>query len=374
MRKILISKIQPDMKLGKTVYTPNGHVLLAGGAELNPGYLKRLQTLGFSAIFVQDGYCHDLNFPEIISERTRIDGAVQIKNIFEETCKYKKVDTATVKNVVNQLVDEIVQSRKNLFETTDIRCYEAYLFAHSINVCAIALRIGLQLGYNELQLRDLGVGALLHDIGMMFVEKQVLEKIGKLTPAEFLKVKQHSNDGFNLLREHQDINLLSAHVAFQHHERIDGAGYPRLLKKTEICEFARIVAIADMFDALTSENKHRKSYSVPAALEIMKTEIGRQIDEDLAAMFVENVALYSTGQLVELNTGETAMVTANSPGHSSSPRVKVLLDNRRRLVDNFKEIDLFNEPSIVITKAIEEDAFCANVSKLLGEAADRAIV
>jgi HD-GYP domain-containing protein (c-di-GMP phosphodiesterase class II) len=197
-----------------------------------------------------------------------------------------------------------------------------------------------------------------------------LEKIGTLSPAEFEKIKRHSNDGFNLLREQKDVNLLSAHVAFQHHERYDGVGYPRLLKKNEICEYARIVAIADIFDALTSENKHRKSFSVPAALEIMKKEAGRQIDQDLVEMFMGNVALYSTGQLVKLNTGEVAVVTANSPGRSSRPKVKILLDHGKKPVEQPKEIDLYNEPSISILKVIEDDAFCANVSKLFGETAD----
>jgi len=364
MRKILISKIQPGMKLGKTVYTPTGHVLLAGGAELNQVYLKRLQALGFSTVLVKDNYCQDLIYSEIVSERARVDGVTVIKGVFEETSKYKKIDTGAIKNLVNQLVDEIVQSRRNSFETTDIRSYEGYLFAHSVNVSIIALRIGLQLNYNELQLRDLGVGALLHDIGMMLVDRQVTEKLGKLTPSEFEKVKQHSHDGFNLLREQKDINLLSAHVAFQHHERYDGGGYPRLLKKNEICEYARILAIADLFDALTSDNKHRKSFSVTAALEIIKKAAGQQIDQDLTKMFVENVALYSTGQLVELNTGEVAVVTANSSGRAQKPRIKVILDSEKRLVKSFAEIDLYNEPDLSIVRAIEDEDFCTRITKL----------
>lgn len=364
MRKILISKIQPGMILGKTVYAPNGHVLLAGGAELSPVYLKRLQALGFSTVVVKDGYCQDLTCPEIVSERARIDGAAAIKAIFEETFKYKKIDTGAIKSLVNHLVDEIVQSRRSLFEITDIRSFEGYLFAHSVNVSIIALRMGLQLNYNELQLRDLGVGAMLHDIGMLFVDKQVLGKIGKLTPEEFEKVKLHSNEGFNLLRDQKDINLLSAHVAFQHHERFDGTGYPRLLKNSEICEYARIVTIADMFDALTSDNKHRKSFSVPEALEIMKKYAGQQIDQDLTKTFMENVALYSTGQLVELNTGEVAVVTANSPGRPEKPKVKVILGDDKRLLKQFIEIDLHNESNLSIVRVIEDDASCTNISNL----------
>jgi len=159
-----------------------------------------------------------------------------------------------------------------------------------------------------------------------------------------------------LLREQKDINLLSAHVAFQHHERYDGGGYPRLLKKNEICEYARILAIADLFDALTSDNKHRKSFSVTAALEIIKKAAGQQIDQDLTKMFVENVALYSTGQLVELNTGEVAVVTANSSGRAQKPRIKVILDSEKRLVKSFADLS--------IVRAIEDEDFCTRITKL----------
>ena len=366
MRKMLISKVPPGMTLGKALFSANGHVLLADGAQLNAVYLKRLQALGFPAILVKENFCNGLIYPEIVSDKTRIDSTVTIRYIFEEAKKYKRIDTGTVKSLVNQLVDEVLQNRKNLFEISDVRSFDSYIFAHCINVCILALRIGLLLDYNELQLRDLGIGAVLHDIGMVFVDAPVLEKLGKLTPAEFEKVKLHSMDGFNVLRDQKDINLLSAHVALQHHERFDGAGYPRQLKKAEICEFARVVAIADVFDALTSENKYRKSFSQPVAIEILCKEVGKQVDPGLADLFLKNIAMYPTGSLVELNSGEIGLVVSNIRPDTSRPIIRVLTDKNKRVPSSgvFPEVDLRSTGELTVTKLVEDDTISVHIHKL----------
>lgn len=369
MRKMLIGKVPQGMILGKTVFSPNGHVLLADGTELTSEYLMRLQALGFPAVLVKESYCCGLRYPEIVSDKMRADGMVTLRHIFEEVKKYKKIDTGAVKTLVKQLADEVMRNRKSLLELGDIRSYDGYLYGHSLNVCILSLRLGLMLDYNELQLRDLGIGAILHDIGMLFVEKQVVEKAGKLKTEEFEKIKQHCALGFNLLREQKDINLLSAHVAFQHHERFDGSGYPRLLKRGDICEFARIVAVADVFDALTSEKKHRKSYPYHAAVDILKNEAGSQIDPELSNLFMRNVALYPTGSLVELNSGEIAMVTGNKPQETLKPTIKILTDSNKLVISNwnFREVDLCLENGLKIEKLIEDDNVVAAFHKIFSQ-------
>lgn len=367
MRKVLLSKIEPGMVLGKNLFSPHGHILLSDGAELSPVYLTRLQALGFSAVMIKEDYCRDLVLSEVVSEKARVDGVVALRHIFGEARKSRKIDTRAVKSLVNKFVDEILQNRRLLFEIPDIRSYDNYLYGHCVNVCIMALRVGLMLDYNEFQLRDLGVGALLHDIGTVFIEKNVVEKAGELTASEMEKIKMHSVEGFNLLREQRDINLLSAHVAFQHHERVDGNGYPRSLKSADICEFAKIVAIADLFDALTNERKYRRSYSYCAAVDIIRKEAGRKLDPDLAERFLKNIAVYPTGSLVELNTGEIGLVLANSRPYVTRPVIRIVTDNQKRVLvsETFREVDLRREKNLTITGSIEnEDLVTADLRKL----------
>ncbi len=358
MRKIPVSKLQSGMILGKSLYSANGNILLSAGCELNPSYAKRLQALGFPTVIVIDSYCRDIEFPDIVSDRTRIDGIVTLRRAFEEARKYNKVDTKLIKDLVNRLADEVLQNRQLLFEFPDVRSYDSYLFAHCLNVCILSLRIGMALNYNEVQLRDLGVGAVMHDVGSMYVDPKVVEKPGRLSPEEFSQIQQHSIKGFNLLRDQKDVNLLSAHVAFQHHERIDGTGYPRALKNTDICEFARIVAIADFFDALTSERKHRKAYSNSKAVEMIKEEAGMKTDNLLTELFLKNVAMYSTGSLLELNSGEIGVVISNRRHHQDRPLVRILTDNRKSPVnpENVQEVELAKEPGMQIIRELQDES------------------
>lgn len=358
MRKIPVSKLQSGMILGKSLYSANGSVLLSAGSELNPAYAKRLQALGFPTIIIIDGFCRDIEFLDIVSDSTRIDGIVTLRRVFEEAKKYQKINTKLVKDLVNRLTDEILQNRQLLFEFCDIRSYDSYLYAHCLNVCILSLRIGLALNYNEVQLRDLGVGAVMHDIGSMYVDPKVVEKPGRLSPEEFNQMQQHSIKGFNLLRDQKDVNLLAAHVAFQHHERIDGTGYPRALKNTDICEFARITAIADLFDALTSERKHRKAFSTCEAIELMKEEAGLKIDSSLTELFLQNIALYAAGSLVELSSGEIGLVVCNRRIHPEKPVVKILTDSNKSPAGpkHVQEIELVKETGLSIVRELQDDS------------------
>ncbi len=366
MRRVGINDVQPGMVLAKTIFSPNGNVLLSAGAELNPSYVKKLQSLGYSAVMVRESYCSGLTYPEIVSEKARNEGIATLRHIFEEVGKYKKIDTGTVKSLVGILMDEILHNRRVLFELPDIRSYDGYIYGHSVNVCIMALKMGLMLDYNELQLRDLGVGAILHDIGTVFVDRTVIDKPGRLTPAEFEKVKHHSMEGFNLLREQKDINLLSAHVAFQHHERVDGNGYPRLLRSGDICEFARIVSIADMFDALLSDRRYRRAYRYHDAVELVRKEIGRKCDPETAELFFRNIALYPVGSLVELNTGEVGLVVSNTYPDHARPVIMVVADRQKQAAepDEPLKIDLRRQKDVHVVKPFQDEKFTARLRRI----------
>lgn len=157
---------------------------------------------------------------------------------------------------------------------TDVCSYDQYIFTHSLNVTLYSLAIGMHLKLSTKNLETLGLGAILHDVGKMKVPAEILMKPGKLTEEEFEEIKKHSEEGFRILRNVQTIPLLVAHCAFQHHERLNGSGYPRGIKGNEIHEFGKIIAVADVFDAVTSNRVYRQAMLPHEGLEILYAGAG----------------------------------------------------------------------------------------------------
>jgi putative nucleotidyltransferase with HDIG domain len=152
----------------------------------------------------------------------------------------------------------------------DIRLHGDYIYGHSVNVCTIAVKIGLLLGYNQLKLAQLGIGALFHDIGMTKIPLRILDKTGNLTSDEIKLIQTHPEVGFAMLKDNQ-VAMVSAHVAYQHHERYDGSGYPRGIAGEAIHEFARITAVADVYDSMTTEKIYRPAKSVAETLQYLES-------------------------------------------------------------------------------------------------------
>ncbi|MBC7076240.1 MAG: HD-GYP domain-containing protein, partial [Syntrophomonadaceae bacterium] len=243
----------------------------------------------------------------------------------------------------------LLSNRDILIHMSDIRTFDDYTFAHSVNVCILSLITGITLGYDDLKLRDLGIGALLHDIGKTKIDKEILNKPDDLTKEEFNEIKKHTVYGFKILRQYDDIPLLSAHIAYQHHERWDGQGYPRGLSDKNIHEYARIVAVADVYDALLADRPYRPSYTVNQAITILKRMSGIYLDANCVDSLIANIAIYPIGSVIELNTGEIGVVVDVNKKAPSKPVVKIILDKNNRKLPQPYEVDLSKFSTVVIT-------------------------
>jgi HD-GYP domain-containing protein (c-di-GMP phosphodiesterase class II) len=222
-----------------------------------------------------------------------------------------------------------------------------------VNVAVLSVMTGISLGYNELKLRDLGVGALLHDLGKVKIDERIYNKPGSLTSEEFDTIKLHTTYGFEMLQSMKSVNILCAHVAFQHHERFDGQGYPRGMKGKEIHDFARIVSLADVYDALTADRPYRRALRPYHAVEYLNSMGGTQFDPDLTKAFVEHIAIYPVGSYVNLNTKQKAIVVSVNKPNKTRPVVRVLTDIDGNPTTPF-ELDLSTAPTLFINGFIEE--------------------
>jgi HD-GYP domain-containing protein (c-di-GMP phosphodiesterase class II) len=356
MQRISTNNLRPGLVVGKDILNADGDVLLRWGIVLTDKYIRRLIELDIYSVYVESPYLENIVIPEPINERIRVKAIKILKDNFLKIRVNKTLDVEAFSVIANAVVDEVCANRNLLIHLTDIRVYDDYTFGHSVNVAILATFAGIGVGYGKTKLRELALGGLLHDVGKMFVPKEILNKPAKLTEDEMKVMKGHSLFGFELLRNNPEISLLVAHMAFQHHERPNGSGYPRGLQGEEIHEYANIIAIADVYDALTSDRPYRRGILPHEAYEVLLELTRTQVDIDLLKIFFKYIAIYPIGSIVQLNTGEVGVVVNVQPQSPLRPKIRIVLDNYGKAVKKVYEIDLeINLTQFIIKVFKEED-------------------
>lgn len=356
MRRIRLENIEAGMTVARPILNSDGRVLLAEGMILTDSYIRRLFESGIASVYIQDPRFGTIeNIPEPVSERTRIESLKTVKEGFDSLSQKKRMNTRAFKKVVENLLDELLCNRNVLHNVADIRAYDDYTYAHSLNVAILSIMAGIKMQYTPSKLHDLGLGALLHDVGKIMIEKEIVNKPGDLTPREYDKMKNHALYGFEIMRQYDDISLLSAHISYQHHERFDGKGYPRGLANRGIHEYAGLVAVADVFDALTADRPYRQAYSVVDATDYIRRMAQICFHEEHVQAFSANIALYPVGSVVRLNTNEVGIVTYIDPNHSSTPTVRVLYDSNLERLPAPAHVDLRNYPNLYVLEVFSAE-------------------
>lgn len=355
MRRMRTENLKPNMIVARTIYDSDARILLQAGILLTDNYIRRLTEKDISSVYIRDQFDDEASIADVISDQTRLETIKVAKESFNNLENQRNLNVGMVKNVVKNIINDLLSNSEILIHLTDIRSFDDYTFAHSVNVCILSIITGLTMGYNDAKLKDLGVGALLHDIGKVKVDKEILNKKSDLTLEEYTQIKRHSEYGFNILREYPDISLLSAHIAFQHHERWDGQGYPRGLAGNDIHEYARIVAAADVYDALLADRPYRPAYSVNQAINILNRMSGNSLDPVCITALKANIAVYPIGSFVELNTGDIAIVVDVNKAAPTRPVIRIYYDKYKKGVAQPREIDLSTLSTVMITRLIPSD-------------------
>lgn len=349
MRLCELAKVEPGMRLGRTIYGSDGKVLLSAGVTLQSAYLNRLMELGYTSVYVSDGIADDVVVPEVVRQETRAEAIVMVRKLMEEVPRGKTPDLARVQASVEQLLDEILRAKDLVVGMIDLKSLDSYTFEHSVNVAILSLMCARDMGYSRSQLLELGIGAVLHDVGKCMVPQEILTKPARLTPDEFAEVKKHAQLGFDMLRRQFNVSLLAAHMAFQHHERLDGSGYPRGLTGDQIIEYARICAVADVFDACTSDRPYRRRLTPDEGIRALQLDAGTKLDPRFVRRLSNHIVPFPLGTIVRLSTGDVALVVSVNPDRLEQPEVKVIRDARgRSLGTSGPQIDLARAPEVSI--------------------------
>jgi HD-GYP domain-containing protein (c-di-GMP phosphodiesterase class II) len=249
----------------------------------------------------------------------------------------RPIDLRKAKRAVQGIVDLILEEEFSVLGLTALKNHDEYTFQHCVNVSILAIALGQRLGLSKKMLGDLGVAAILHDLGKAAVPPWVLNKSGRLSTDEWKIMNDHPIQGVKMIAKMRGLNELALRamiVAFQHHLNVDRSGYPRLPGCEEQCLFSRIVAVVDCFDAMTAHRAYRRNAFTPyEALHMMLTENGDKFDPILLKAFVNTVGMYPAGTVVLLDTNEIGVVAEPSPHDIFRPKVKLVRDRDRREID-----------------------------------------
>jgi len=362
MRLKSIRNCRPGDTLARSIYSETGTVLVGAGVELTERMLARLKNMNITAVYIADKRTDDILIEPVISEEARREAMTIIHESFRmvESAKPKwqllfsdRKFGRRIRQAMTTIIQEIKSSRSVMNLMADACAFDNYIFAHSLNVALYSIAVALKSGFSEKEVVEIGIGGLLHDIGKTCVPEAILKKQGRLTEEEFAIMQKHTEYGFEILSKQDEIPLLSAHCAFQHHERLNGSGYPRRLKGEEIHPYARLMAVTDVFDALTSHRVYRPPMLPHEAMEILYTGSDSLYDASYVAIMRDTIALYPLGLSVTLNTGESGVVVDANKGYPSRPIVRILVAPNGEEVDEPYEYDLSKRLDLMIVASDE---------------------
>ena len=246
-----------------------------------------------------------------------------------DRCAWQKpMDMGRVEPVVAGMMDSLARNSAALVTLSKLRASSDHLFSHSVNVAVLAMYFGRFLGLHPITLKRLGQAGLLHDIGMSEVPEGVVKNRGKLSPDDLALVRRHPVTGHDFLEQQADVYPEVLEGALEHHERFNGNGYPFGLAGDKISVVGRILALADCYDALTSDRPHRKALAPHKALSVIYGMRGQDFDPSFVERFIQGVGVYPLGSAVELNTGQSGVVIQANPENPLRPVVSLLTDPR----------------------------------------------
>lgn len=354
MRRISVEKIREGMVLAKTLYTIDGNVLLNAGIKLKESYVSKFNEIGIGEIYINDSLSSDIVIEDIITDETRFEARMAVKKAMDNVMHGNSLDVKPVRNVVGKIVEELLSCQDAIINLQDIKTVDNYTFAHSANVCVLSAVTGISMGYDASKLKELCLGALLHDIGKTKIPNEILNKPGPLSPEEYDIIKNHARYGYELLKENMEVSTYASYIALTHHEQYNGEGYPLGLKGNAIHEFTRIVSVADVYDAMTSNRVYRKRVNISEVVEYMISMGNHLFDYDIVRKMIEHISVFPLGCYVTLSTGETAIVVDNNKKYPNRPVVRLIKDPFGMEYENFNEIDLTGHNSIVITNVLDD--------------------
>lgn len=336
INKVPLKEAKPGMEIGKMVLTSDKKVIISEGTILNDIIIEGLIAWGIRDVFIREQifnddveFKHDFSVNETENQRQFYEEYEKtidvVKSTFCSIRYFKELPLDQMKELAGQAIEKMISRVGVINHIYMMRRQDDYTFHHSINVAIICGILGKWMGITGIKLKELVLAGLLHDVGKMRIPLEILNKPGQLTLDEFEIMKQHTTHGYQMLQQSQTISREVSFGILQHHEKMDGSGYPLGVDGSRINEFAKIMAVADVYDAMTSDRVYRGGVVPFVVVEMMVKEMFGKLDPMACSTFLNNVKDYLVGNVVILSDGREAEVI--HMGHYLASRPVVFADN-----------------------------------------------
>lgn len=370
---VAVQDLRPGMVLAENLFDQDGNVLLSVGMILKQSFIHKIIDTHLTEVRIEN--IEDA--AEDISPEANHDGIEEVQAVFQareqarevikrslqEVLIHNAVNGDLILSVVNKIIEELLNQEDIVINLNKLQMVDDYLFEHSVNVSIYSIITGIMMGLNKEKLVILGTGAMMHDVGKMMLDKEILNKPGLLSDEEFQYVKQHTNMGYDLLMRTQKIHPDAAMIALNHHERLDGNGYPKGCGVSDISILSKIVSVVDVFDALTSDRVYSKRINHFKAMEYICSMIDVHFDEMVTKTFIKTVGYFYRGLVLQLSNGDIGVVIRED---KALPVVKIVIDSHNQKVTNNFEVDLKKNPTVRI-----QDVFLRNRQMLIDDIVDQ---
>lgn len=341
-RYIPLRVAQPGMMIDQAIIDRAGRVLIARRTLLEDFHIEALKKMGLSGVYIREGEEEEIpengieiEIPEAVQrqyEQVKVEDPAKVK-LSESVRKrvaqgiqylYQDTQSSDFTNATRSITDDLMKAISDndaiAVDISALKVSDEYTFKHSVDVATMSMIVAKKYGLEETQISEIGVAGLLHDIGKSKIPNEVLNKAGRLTDEEFELMRQHSVLGYRILEDKQDLSKDIKLGVLQHHEKVNGTGYPMKVTGDKISLFARIISVSDIYDALVTERPYKKPFSPRDAVEMIMS-MTEELDIKAMRCFMESVILYPVGTYVSLSNGETARVIENVSHTVLRPKV-----------------------------------------------------
>ena len=333
-------QLRPGMKLDHPVVDRLGRSLVARGATLDEYMIDSMIKMGIMSVYIQDGVPEEETKEEVpmcdeakrnieklhTDDRSKVTLSASVRARVAEGIQfvYSNTDSKGLSDATASIADDLMSAINDndaiAIDISALKTSDEYTFKHSVDVATIAMIIAKQQGCSQKDIHEIGVTGLLHDVGKTQVPIEVLNKPGRLDDAEFAIMKQHSVFGYNIIKDRPEFSPAVCLGVLQHHEKTNGKGYPLGVADDKLSPYARILSVADIYDALVTERPYKKAFSQRDAVEMIMS-MTMELDMNAMTSFLESMILYPVDSIVELSNGEKAKVVKNIPHYILRPTV-----------------------------------------------------
>ncbi|MDW5299405.1 MAG: HD-GYP domain-containing protein [Sedimentibacter sp.] len=348
------SYLKPGMILAKDIYL-NGRnfktVLLTKGQPLNNHYIEKIIFHNIEGVYIENAAFNDLDYEYGINKNLETKALTEIKEVYSKLCETDGIITDSSIHkfsfIVDELISEILVKRELTNNVMDFKNHDEYTYQHCLSVANLSISTGISMGLSKQILHDLGMAGFLHDIGKTLIPLEILNKPGKLTSDEFEIIKSHPTSAVNMLKNLVSDDILKGIES--HHEKLDGSGYPYGKSKENIPLYGRILAICDVYHALSSDRSYRKTCFPNEVIEYIMGCADTHFDYDILSVFLKSVVAFPIGIFVKLSNGKIGVVIKNHVENNIRPVVRIV--NQDNTVG--EDIDLLNDSHYMNTTIID---------------------